>query len=837
MATKSKDIFDEFKKKNEIRATFSIKDLEKRSANVNTDVLEIYNKTEAMQKYVQMLVAAFDEHVVSWMAPETLKKDVMRARGGYKFSIRAQPEGFIKLFEGFMKARFEEDPKNAGKERKAMEGLSMNDLKMVLANQARKYGPTSDVWAENITNGTYDIAQIKQVTDTVYNWAHEHDNSEESKPGFATTAHAYEAMKKVVASRSRLWRFWIWNWNRDKQEQEYLKALEAQVKEINEKFDNAVDKIIADEKAEPTIREYGQGLAGEINDDRLAEKEEKIADFEEKLKVKIEKETAEFERSKAQEEERIQAEELEKERQEKLKKAEEERIVKEQERQNKLERGLTLEVKFEDVTTAENFKAEMIDELVAALPEINGPKFKELQKTSLNKQFDDVLMKTIKEEFAKFTEGVDKQAQMREMAKVIFANACNIANRIGYLADRATRLVAAQIIADKIMSKLSPAALEPNNYPAVENGYFLAHPVTANEILTKEFKLHESLLNETYAEANKIYCELTGKVQEIQEFAEVIQSEPKAEELDGYENRFDRYYDIDQDTGDVYFEYEVDGKRTESIVIPDLSNAFDVGDESSYAVHEEIVEEVEEVPADPEEKVEESQPEPEEEKEEPIFEKLAEVINQENFKDNLVDGLAQKLPSGITLKHEDKNIEEMKTFFFKRSASCLQGLSAKINGLNKKFEAGLEEGKEAKALMQEYVKGLAGEAKILVGAMTIKSTAYRHVLTQLTVDYLVQNYSPAAHMKDLQEFKQGALFSNEALLKAAFGNNQTAIDKAKEEYGKLMEAEVAVAPNGNDEKEQVFGENNPFVENNGDKSPQISQPSKQSTLTMNNNNK
>ena len=827
MAVKSKDYFNELKNRHELEESLSVEELEKRSLSVNPNILEASNKTEEAKKYVQMLGAAFDSYVVSWLKPDDYKENEI-SRREYEFSMKTSIYNFLELFEGFVKLKFQEDPKNAGKERKAREGLSVNDLKMVLANQARKYGTVSDVWVENIKNGTYDMEQIKKVTDAVYNWAQTHDNSETEKPSFETTAHAYEAMQKIVASRSRLWRFWIWNWNQDRKEQEYLKALEAQVKEINEKFDNVVANVIAQEKETPCVKAYGDFLDAEIKNDMLEDRAERIESFEAELKDKIEDEKREFERQKKE----LLQEQLESE---KLRKEEEERIAKEQERQAKIESGLTLEVKFEDVTTAENFKAEMLDELIKELPE--NALTVGLRKDFLGKAFDNVLMKTVKEELAKFTENVDKQAQMHEMAKAIFTSACSAAYSAGYIMDPITRLAAAQIITDKIMSKLSPAALEPDKYTAVEKGYFLAHPVTANAVLTQQLKVGEAFVNETYEKANKIYGEMTGNVQEIQEFLEVqqpkAQPEPQSqqepeEELIGYDEREDRYYDINEDNGAVYFEYEVEGKSSE-IVVPDLSNAFEVGDESSYAVHEEVVEENEELAA------EEEQPEPEQEKEVPVFEKLAEVINQENFKENLVDGLAQKLPSGITLKHEDKNIEEMKTYFFKRSASCLQGLSAKINGLNKKFEAGLEEGKEAKALMQEYVKGLAGEAQILAGAMTIKSTAYRHVLTQLTVDYLVQNYSPAVHMKDLQEFKQGALFSNEALLKAAFGNNQTAIDKAKEEYGKLMEAEVAVVPNGNNEKEHVFGENNPFVEGGANKSAPISQQSKQNIPTMNDN--
>ena len=228
MAVNSKDYFNELKKQHELEESLSIEELEKRSLSVNPNILEVSNKTEAAKKYAQMLGAAFDSYVVSWLKPEDYKENEVSARE-YEFSMKTSIKSFFDLFEGFMKLKFQEDPKNAGKERQEREGLSVNDLKMVLANQARKYGTVSDVWVENIKNGTYDMEQIKKVTDAAYNWAQTHDNSETEKPSFETTAHAYEAMKQVVASRSRLWRFWIWNWNQDRKEQDYLNALKSQV--------------------------------------------------------------------------------------------------------------------------------------------------------------------------------------------------------------------------------------------------------------------------------------------------------------------------------------------------------------------------------------------------------------------------------------------------------------------------------------------------------------------------------------------------------------------------------------------------------------------------------
>ena len=857
MAFTSKDAFELFQKDYEIGVSFE--DIEKKSSSVSADILEGNVKTATAQKYARLLCSAFDAFVVGYLKPEEYEEGTDPTR---EYDLSLKSERFIKNFETLMRVRFEEKPKNAGKERKAMEGLSMNDLKKALQNHVRKYGTVSDVWAENIKSGTYNMDELKKVTDEAYKWAQEHDKSELSSietvenadgatkkvviTGFEATANAYEAMKKIVASRSGWWRFWIWNWNQDRKEQEYLKQLEAQVKAINEKFDNVVDNVIAERKAVP-ISDFAQELEREMQDEMAAALDAKKERFEENLKAQFDKEAKEIERQKEEKEERKRDEELERERQEelkkeeeerqeRLKKEEEERAQKEQEKQDKIARGLTLEVKFEEITSAENFKEEMLDELMKDLPELAGFT-KEIQKKFLDNPFDSILMKSVKEELAKFTEGADKQAQMREMAKVMFVTSYKVLEKIGYLANSTDRLVSAQIMTDKIMSKLSPAAMEPDKYTAVEKGYFLAHPVTTNEFLPNEYKMGEEFLNDSYAKANKTYGELTGNVQEIQEFAEVKQPEPKVEEeLKGYEDRRDNVYYIDEE-GDVA--YDPFGKG-EEIFVPNLGNAFDVGDPDSYAVHEEVVEEAEEeVEEASEEAVEEEQPAPVEEKEVPISEKLGAILNQENFTEIFADGLAQKLPSGLDLTNENKNIQDAKKRLL--NAKSLKTLGAKLDGLNKKFDEGKEAGKDVKALMQEYMKGVIPEAKELMSGMTIKGAAYRLAFVQLTVDYVVQNYSPAVHLEALQEFKQGVMFRNEELLNLSLNYAPAKIAeyaaKVKPDYDKLIEAEAVAVPNGNDEKEKVFDEANPFVENDGKIAPQVSQAPKQNVPTLNNGNK
>ena len=113
MAT-SKDFFNELKNKHELEESLSVEELEKRSLSVNPNILEASNKTEEAKKYAQMLGAAFDSYVVSWLKPEDYKGNEI-SRREYEFSMKTSLKGFLDLFEGFMRLKFEEDPKNAGK--------------------------------------------------------------------------------------------------------------------------------------------------------------------------------------------------------------------------------------------------------------------------------------------------------------------------------------------------------------------------------------------------------------------------------------------------------------------------------------------------------------------------------------------------------------------------------------------------------------------------------------------------------------------------------------------------------------------------------------------------
>ena len=96
MAVKSKDYFNELKNKHELEESLSVEELEKRSLSVNPNILETSNKTEAAKKYAQMLGAAFDAYVVSWLKPEDYKENEV-SRREYEFSIMNPNYVFISV--------------------------------------------------------------------------------------------------------------------------------------------------------------------------------------------------------------------------------------------------------------------------------------------------------------------------------------------------------------------------------------------------------------------------------------------------------------------------------------------------------------------------------------------------------------------------------------------------------------------------------------------------------------------------------------------------------------------------------------------------------------------
>ena len=98
MAVKSKDYFNELKKRHELEESLSVEELEKRSLSVNPNILEASNKTEEAKKYAQMLGAAFDSYVVSWLKPEDYKEGEVSGRE-YEFSIKTGITSFFDLFE------------------------------------------------------------------------------------------------------------------------------------------------------------------------------------------------------------------------------------------------------------------------------------------------------------------------------------------------------------------------------------------------------------------------------------------------------------------------------------------------------------------------------------------------------------------------------------------------------------------------------------------------------------------------------------------------------------------------------------------------------------------
>ena len=201
---------------------------------------------------------------------------------------------------------------------------------------------------------------------------------------------------------------------------------------------------------------------------------------------------------------------------------------------------------------------------------------------------------------------------------------------------------------------------------------------------------------------------------------------------------------------------------------------------------------------DEEENVEE---EIEEAKTQTFADKFSSILNQPDFADTFAQTLAEKLPSGRTLKHEDRRVETYVGYILE--VKGIDKLGKKIDSLNKKFDEGMAAGRDEDELMQEYMKGIIPEAYEIAGTFRYEVPYVNNlVITQLALDYMIQNYSPATQFESLQRYKQGILFEDKNLRQVAstrFTDERT--EMAKQGYDKVKDVGVV-----QDEKESAIND-------------------------------
>ena len=208
---------------------------------------------------------------------------------------------------------------------------------------------------------------------------------------------------------------------------------------------------------------------------------------------------------------------------------------------------------------------------------------------------------------------------------------------------------------------------------------------------------------------------------------------------------------------------------------------------------------------DEEENVEE---EIEEAKTQTFADKFSSILNQPDFADTFAQTLAEKLPSGRTLKHEDRRVETYVGYILE--VNGIDKLGKKIDGLNKKFDEGMAAGRDEDELMQEYMKGIIPEAYEIAGTFRYEVPYVNNlVITQLALDYMIQNYSPATQFESLQRYKQGILFEDKNLRHVAstrFTDERT--EMAKQGYDKVKDVGVV-----QDEKESAINDMRESLDN------------------------
>ena len=217
------------------------------------------------------------------------------------------------------------------------------------------------------------------------------------------------------------------------------------------------------------------------------------------------------------------------------------------------------------------------------------------------------------------------------------------------------------------------------------------------------------------------------------------------------------------------------------------------------------IEDEEENVEDEEENVEE---EIEEAKTQTFADKFSSILNQPDFADTFAQTLAEKLPSGRTLKHEDRRVETYVGYILE--VKGIDKLGKKIDSLNKKFDEGMAAGRDEDELMQEYMKGIIPEAYEIAGTFRYEVPYVNNlVITQLALDYMIQNYSPATQFESLQRYKQGILFEDKNLRHVAstrFTDERT--EMAKQGYDKVKDVGVV-----QDEKESAINDTRMSLDN------------------------
>ena len=209
---------------------------------------------------------------------------------------------------------------------------------------------------------------------------------------------------------------------------------------------------------------------------------------------------------------------------------------------------------------------------------------------------------------------------------------------------------------------------------------------------------------------------------------------------------------------------------------------------------------------------------------EPIADKTSALVANNSIKGKVIDTLKEKMP-----------IDSTGDFMFGFTVQSMGNkfITDKIQPTNEDFDKGVAKGNDPKKEMGHVVRKIFVDSMKTMGRMTsytdpkVKIEAMK-IFTQ----EVAMNFTAAAINPELGNVVDSYVELNANRYEKIVSEGKDFFDEMeafeqKLERGLISEEEPV---------EKVFGENNnPFVENDGPKSPQISNESQQSTLTFNNN--
>ena len=211
---------------------------------------------------------------------------------------------------------------------------------------------------------------------------------------------------------------------------------------------------------------------------------------------------------------------------------------------------------------------------------------------------------------------------------------------------------------------------------------------------------------------------------------------------------------------------------------------------------------------------------------EPIADKTSALVANNSIKGKVIDTLKEKMPM-------DSSGDFM--FGFTVQSTGNKFISDKVQPINEDFDKGIAKGNDPKKEMGHVVRKIFVDSMKTMGRMTsytdpkVKIEAMK-IFTQ----EVAMNFTAAAINPELGNVVDSYVELNANRYEKIVSEGKDFFDEMetfeqKLERGLISEEEPV---------EQVFGgDNNPFVENDGPKSPQVSQSSKQNVPTINNGNK